>query len=276
MPDVAANEDGTHQCSPKSTLTPDSSLAHDDMVPQRSPSATNSVHEPLNQQRAGKEDESKDEKRRTNRETEGKAINEMTRDDDRNGRLESEWGAHEGLPEEDLLRGEKTMTVVRQKREVEIGGDGVRETRMPRSKSSSMQADEVRGRSAQKAESRSRHLSHPRTQHKHKNESQLRFDGTMDFETTTRRLYRNCEEKKERDGMRKRVTRARDLFKPSDEVDLFNSQRTDKFDGATTYALCFQNKQYCPVMDLDTSQSDYVFREETGSHKYYCSVSRLS
>lgn len=133
-----------------------------------------------------------------------------------------------------------------------------------------------KSRSERKVDSHFRHLSLPRSRHKHKNDSQLHFYGDMDFETTTSRLYKNCDEKEERAGAKRRVSRARDLFKPSDEVDLFNRHRGQKFDGATTYALCFQDRQYCPVVDLNTSQSEYVFREKTGSHKYYCSLSRLA
>lgn len=137
-------------------------------------------------------------------------------------------------------------------------------------------SSERKSRSDRKIDSRFRHLSLPRSQHKHKNESQLHFYGDMDFETTTRRLYKNCVEKEERGGAKRRVSRVRDLFKPSDEVDLFNRHQGQKFDGSTTYTLCYQDRQYCPAVDLNTSQSEYVFREKTGSHKYYCSLSRLA
>jgi hypothetical protein len=220
--------------------------------------------------------ESNDEKRRTNHAHGLDSLIVMTKDDGHSVKSDSGVGMHEKEAEDSVNDAESV--VMRQKREVESSIDGVGDdaTRIPRSRSSGLQMAASRGRSAQKTDSRSRHLSYPRTKHKHKNESQLRFDGNMDFETTTRRLYRNSEEKEEKDGNRKRISRARDLFRPSDEVDLFHSHRNDKFDGSTTYSLCFQNKQYCPAVDLETGHSEYIFREKTGSHKYYSSVNHLS
>lgn len=231
------------------------------------------------QQTNREERESFDERSRTNRAEEADAITEMTRHDHRNGKSDSEPGfkAEHEVASEHPGGYAAAEAVMKQKVKAESGEEEANETRLPRSQSSSLQADETRtGRSEQRSQSRSRHLSLPRTKHKHKNESQLRFDGAMDFDTTTRRLFRNCEETVEKEGMKRRVDRARDLFKPSDEVELFHSHQKDKFDGSTTYSLCYQNKQYCPVMDLNTSQSDYTFREETGRHRYYCDVNKLS
>ena len=265
---VAVIDSENHQSPSEAEPNPDPSIVH--IMSQQPDDVTHLTLE-SSLQTDRKEDEPCDDKTRTSHVENPDAIAEMTSDDPRNGKSDTEQGAQKRVPEN-----ADTEAVVRQKRVTQSRIGVGSETLLPRSQSGSFRADESRGRSAQKKESRSRHLSHPRSKHKHKNESQLRFDGAMDFETTTRRLYQSCEEKAERDGSRKRVTRARDLFKPSDEVDLFHSHRTDKFDGSTTYSLCFQNRQYCPALDLNTNQSDYIFRAKTGSHNYYSGVNKLS
>lgn len=120
---------------------------------------------------------------------------------------------------------------------------------------------------------RSRHLSLPRPKiTKHKNDSQLKFVGDMDFVTTSHSFYRDTTPIVGHNYAELRGKGAkRDLFRTSTEVDLFKRDKGAQFNPTTTYTSQFQDKLYCPAIDLDTTNSSYKFKLETGGHKfYYC------
>ncbi|KAI1301446.1 hypothetical protein HDE_03393 [Halotydeus destructor] len=120
---------------------------------------------------------------------------------------------------------------------------------------------------------RTRHQSLPRSHvRKHKNDSQLRFDGDIDFETTSRHSYRNARDPTPASlGLQPPLRR--DLFRASTEVDLFQRHEPRaKMDMKTTYSTQFQDKSHCPAVDLDTGRSCYRFKQETGGHKFYSPV----
>lgn len=151
-----------------------------------------------------------------------------------------------------------------------------------------------------------RHPSLPRFKHhKHKNDSQLRFDGNMDFTTTCRSYHQDFtpvvrkttnvngypshvtfekfesmdDLREDRSIMRKKKFQNRNLFRSSNDLCLCSLKKDGRKDShlecQTTYSTQFPGHQYCPALDLGSSKSEYKFRKETGGHKFYYSPTRF-
>jgi len=102
----------------------------------------------------------------------------------------------------------------------------------------------------------------------YKNDSQLKFDGQMDFETTSNQFFRNYQNKRSvpKPSGQSVQDQRRDLFRTSSEVH-FNSESA--FDKSTTYNDQFRNQLYCPAIDLGTSKSHFEYKGEAGGHQFY-------
>ncbi|XP_074601968.1 uncharacterized protein LOC141855725 isoform X2 [Brevipalpus obovatus] len=117
---------------------------------------------------------------------------------------------------------------------------------------------------------RRRHRSVPRSRvSRNKNESQLKFDGEMDFVTTTKQSYRNGQINSI--DHRNRPPR-RDLFRTSSEAEFMVKPA---FDESTTYNSQFRNKLYCPALDLNSRRSDFMYKGEAGGHHFYLPTNQL-
>lgn len=118
----------------------------------------------------------------------------------------------------------------------------------------------------------SRHLSLPRSSrktNKHKNDSQLKFDGSMDFETTSRTFHHGSSRSQECLRENDKVHKRRDLFQACDDVaGLGKGQAVVQ---GTTYSDFFRDGYYCPASKLDSQDSHFKFKREFGGHSFYCS-----
>lgn len=121
-----------------------------------------------------------------------------------------------------------------------------------------------------------------------RNESHLKFDGNMDFETTTHHDYHDYQDGSQVNayfhesrsiGQRKPY---RDLFRTSSEAELMTSVKTIQENRTmnkanskstntmtTTYNSVFRNKLYCPVIDLTPKNPEFQYKGEAGGHHFF-------
>jgi hypothetical protein len=121
-------------------------------------------------------------------------------------------------------------------------------------------------------ESHTRHSSLPRSSrrtNKHKNDSQLKFDGSMDFQTTSRVFHHGSSRSQECLKADEQVQKRRDLFQASE--DIASLGKGHPVVQGTTYSTFFKDRHSCPATKVQSGLSDYKFKREFGGHSFYCS-----
>ena len=164
-----------------------------------------------------------------------------------------------------------TDTDKTQKREVAIMTETVNEGT---NKESSLKSDKQQTRMSQPRHSSLPRSSRKGTCNKHKNDSQLKFDGCMDFRTTSQSFHAASLSRSHGDLRspehlhQHHQPKKRDLFRASDDVAGLG--KGIPVVTATTYSSCFRDNLSCPASYLDSKESDYKFRRESGGHSFYC------
>ena len=138
-----------------------------------------------------------------------------------------------------------------------------------------MQQQQLQQQQQQQQYSRSLYPSE-RPRLRRKNDSQLKFDGDMCFETTSQSNFPAFDLRKEWPSSQYKeqlpARRAkRDLFRTSH----IQSPKEEKMHAETTYSMFFRRKTHCPALDLDTHDSEYRFKNECGGHRFYFPCNRL-
>lgn len=144
-------------------------------------------------------------------------------------------------------------------------------------KKSSSESDQQQTRMSQPRHSSLPRSSRKSTCNKHKNDSQLKFDGCMDFRTTSQSFHaaslsRSHGDLRSQEHLYQQhqhhQPKKRDLFRASDDVAGLGKGKPVVT--ATTYSSFFRDNLSCPASYLDSKESDYKFRRESGGHSFYC------